>query len=68
MEVNLQQIRLELEEELRELERRKSFLTEQLSHIESVERMVSNPGPFQQGSRAPAESGEADKGKSWFRR
>ena len=41
MEVDLQQLRTDLEKELQELEQQKSALKEQMAHIESVERMAS---------------------------
>jgi len=73
MQVDLRQLRSQLEKELQELEQRRSALQEQLVHIESVERMAGGTGEKEDQTTAAkmSESGDpapVDEGKSWFRR
>ena len=76
MQIDLFQLRSQLERELRELEQRRSALQDQLAHIDSVEQMAARTAGTgeEEGQetavrmpepRAPA---PAEEGKSWFRR
>ena len=76
MEVDLQQLRTNIEQELQELERRKSVLREQMEHIDTVERMAR--GTLEPGDRRDKMVGlvkykseveaTGSESRSWFRR
>jgi hypothetical protein len=71
MKVDLQGVKARLEEQIQQLEQRKSTLQEQITHIEAAQRIVSGLAEMdghQSGNGQDQAVSVDDEGKTWFKR
>jgi hypothetical protein len=71
MKVDLQGVKIRLEEQVQLLEQRKATLRDQISHIEATQRIVSGLAEMEneQGGNGQDRVASVDsEGKTWFKR
>ena len=70
MKVDLQGVKARLEEQVQQLEQRKTTLRDQISHIEATQRIVSELAEMEseQGGNGHNHEATDGEGKAWFKR